>query len=185
MPKTAPMEKPGWRVTSSYAIDSPHLKLRKDRVELPNGGVIEDYYVRESRGFVIVFAMTAEKRVVLVRQYKHGIGKVLLELPAGAIDPGETPEQTAAREFAEETGYAGAMEYVGSFATDATNANTVAHLFYAPEVRLTGKQNLGIGEDISVELYTLDEIHAFVRDGTIDSVAHVASIYLILDRLLC
>ena len=178
------MHKPGWHVTSSsYVIDSPHLKLRKDRVDLPNGATIEDYYVKESRGFAIVFGMTPEKRVVLVRQYKHGIGKILLELPAGAIDPGETPEQTAVREFTEETGYAGSMGLVRSFVTDATNANTVAHLFYAPEVRLAGKQNLGTGEDITVELYTMDELHAFVRDGTIDSVAHVASIYLMLDRL--
>jgi len=178
------MDKPGWRITSSsYVIDSPHLKLRKDRVELPKGGVIDDYYVKESRGFAIIFGMTPDKRVVLVRQYKHGIGKVLLELPAGAIDPGETPEQTAVREFTEETGYSGSMELVRSFITDATNANTVAHLFYAPEVRLTGKQDLGIAEDITVELYTMDELHAFVHDGTIDSVAHVASIYLMLDRL--
>jgi ADP-ribose pyrophosphatase len=184
MPNTPAMDKPGWRVTSSsYVIDSPHLKLRKDRVELPNGGVIEDYYVKESRGFAIAFGMTPDKRVVLVRQYKHGIGKVLLELPAGAIDPGETPEQTAVREFTEETGYSGSMEFVRSFVTDATNANTLAHLFYAPEVRLTGKQDLGVGEDITVELSTMDELHAFVRDGTIDSVAHVASIYLMLDRL--
>ncbi len=184
MPKMASVKKPNWRVTSSsYVMDSRHLKVRKDRIELPNGATIEDYYVRESRGFAIVFALTPDKRVVLVRQYKHGIGKVLLDLPAGAIDPGEEPLQTAVREFTEETGYAGSMELVSSFCTDPTNANTVAHLFYAPEVRLTGKQNLGLGEDITVELATMDELHAFVRDGTIDSVAHVASIYLMLDRL--
>ncbi len=173
-----------WRVTSSsYVVDSEHLRLRKDRIELPDGRTIEDYYVKESRGFVVIFATTADGRVVLVRQYKHGIGKVLLELPAGAIDPGEQPLQTALREFSEETGYAGAMDLVHSFCTDPTNADTVAHLFYAPNVTLAGKQNLGLGEEITVELAALDELHGFVRDGTIDSVAHVASIYLMLDRL--
>jgi 8-oxo-dGTP pyrophosphatase MutT (NUDIX family) len=173
-----------WRVTSSsYVVDAEHLRLRKDCIELPDGRTIEDYYVKESRGFVVIFAMTPDRRVVLVRQYKHGIDKVLLELPAGAIDPGETPLQTAQREFTEETGYTGSMELAHAFCTDPTNADTVAHLFYAPAVQLTGKQNLGLGEDITVELATLDELRAFVRDGTIDSVTHVASIYTMLDRL--
>ena len=173
-----------WRVTSSsYVVDTEHLRLRKDRIELPDGRIIEDYYVKESRGFAVIFATTEDGRVVLTRQYKHGIDKVLLELPAGAIDPGEEPLQTAMREFSEETGYSCAMEHVRTFCTDPTNADTVAHLFYAPSVRLTGKQNLGLGEDITVEFATLDELHGFVRDGTIDSVTHVASIYLMLDRL--
>ena len=173
-----------WRVTSSsYVVDTEHLRLRKDRIELPDGRTIDDYYVRESRGFVVIFATTPDRRVVLVRQYKHGIAKVLLELPAGAIDPGETPLQTAQREFTEETGYTGTMEFVRTFCTDPTNADTVAHVFYAPNAQLTGKQNLGLGEDIAVELATFDELHALVRDGAIDSVTHVASIYALLDRL--
>jgi 8-oxo-dGTP pyrophosphatase MutT (NUDIX family) len=91
--------------------------------------------------------------------------------------------QTAQREFAEETGYTGAMEHVRTFCTDPTNADTIAHLFYAPNVQLTGKQNLGLGEDIDVELATQEELRGFVRDGAIDSVTHVASIYYMLDRL--
>jgi len=173
-----------WRVTaSSYVVDTQHLRLRKDSIELSDGRTIEDYYVRESRGFVVIFATAPDGRVILVRQYKHGIGKELLELPAGAIDPGEEPLQTAVREFSEETGYAGSMQHVRTFCTDPTNANTVAHLFYAPNVRLTGKQNLGLGEDIAVELATFDELHKMVGVGTIDSVTHAASIYLMLDRL--
>ncbi len=178
------MSESRWRVTSSsFVVDTEHLRLRKDRIELPDGRTIEEYYVRESRGFVVIFALTPDRRVVLVRQYKYGIDRVLLELPAGAIDPGEQPLETAKREFSEETGYEGDMEHAHSFCTDPTNADTVAHLFYAPNVTRAGKQHLGLGEDIIVELATLEELHGYVRDGTIDSVAHVASIYLMLDRL--
>jgi len=177
------MARSPWRVlSSSYVVDTEHLRLRKDHIELPDGRTIDDYYVRESRGFIIVFALTAERRVVLVRQYKHGIGRELLELPAGAIDPGETPLQTAARELSEETGYGGTLEHVRTFCTDPTNANTVAHLFYAPDARVQGKQDLGLGEDITVELVTLEELYDMVRDGTIDSAPHVAAMYLMLDR---
>lgn len=179
------MSKPDWRITAStYEIDSEFLRLRKDRIELADGTVIEDYYVRESRGFVIVFAVTPDDQVVLVRQYKHGIGQELLELPAGAIDPGEEPAACALRELAEETGYSGeTVEHVRTFITEPTNSNSIAHLFVVREARLTQEQDLDITETIDVELATYGELLAHVRDGTIDSIAHVASIYLMLDVL--
>jgi ADP-ribose pyrophosphatase len=178
---------PQWRVTaSSYVVDSHFLRLRKDTIELPDGTIVPDYYVRESRGFIVVFAMTDDERVILVRQYKHGIGQTLLELPAGAIDPDEEPLHAAIRELAEETGYAAErVEHVRSFITDPTNADTIAHLFYATNARETHEQELDPTENITVELATLDELRAHVRDGTIDSIAHVAAIYFMLDRLGC
>jgi 8-oxo-dGTP pyrophosphatase MutT (NUDIX family) len=179
------MDEPGWQVTSSsYVLDSPYLRIRRDRIVLPDGSVIEDYYVRESRGYVIVFALTPERQVVLVRQYKHGIGKVLLELIAGAIDEGEDPAQTAARELAEETGYAApSIEYVRSFITDPTSANTIAHLFFARDAYCAGSQQLDVTEAIAVELASLSELHAKVRSGEIDTMPHVCAIYCMLDRL--
>lgn len=179
------MERPNWRVTaSSYVIDTPHLRLRKDTIELPDGTVVNDYFVRESRGFVIIFATTPDDRVILVRQYKHGAARVLLELPAGAIDPGEQPVQTARRELAEETGYeADSMELLRSFVTDPTNANTVAHLFIARNARKVRDQNLDVTEDIRVELVTVDQLRGLVRDGTIDVMPQVAAIYTVLERL--
>lgn len=177
------MSKHGWRVTaSSYPVDSRFLRLRKDTIALPDGSIVEDYYVRESRGFVIVFAVTPEKRVVLVRQYKHGIAQELLELPAGAIDPGEQPLQTAMRELREETGYtAPGMEHVRTFIVDPTNADTVAHLFVARDAHKTGEQKLDVTENIELEIVPLEDLHGLVREGTIDSIAHVAAIYLLLD----
>ncbi len=136
------MEKRGWRVTeSSYVVDTRFLRLRKDTIELPGGQIVPDYYVRESRGFIIVCAQAADGRIVLVRQYKHGIGKELLELPAGAVDPGEEAAETAARELREETGYtAASLEPVRTFVVDPTNSDTVAHLFFARNAERTHGQ---------------------------------------------
>ncbi|HZT12002.1 MAG TPA: NUDIX hydrolase [Candidatus Baltobacteraceae bacterium] len=177
--------KPPWRVTASrYVVDTRHLRLREDTIELPDGTIVEGYFVRESRGFVVIFALTPDNRVVLVRQYKHGIGRVVLELPAGAIDPGEEPLQTARRELSEETGYeAPALELVRSFVTDPTNADTVAHVFLAKGARQTGRQELDVTESIQVELATLADLRRFVRDGTIDVMPQVAAIYTVLERL--
>ncbi|HEY8313658.1 MAG TPA: NUDIX hydrolase [Candidatus Baltobacteraceae bacterium] len=178
------MKTPDWRVTaSSYVIDTPYLRLRKDTIVLPDGTVIDDYFVRESRGYVIIFAIDGAGRVVLVRQYKHGIGKVLVELPAGAIDDGETPLQTAERELAEETGYvADTLEAVGSFVTEPTNATSMAHLFLARGARRTREQQLDVTEAIDVELVPVGDVHALIANGTIDCLPHIASIYMILDR---
>ena len=177
------MDEPGWQVAgSSYVLNSPYLCIRRDRIVLPDGSVIEDYYVRESRGYVIVFALTDDFNVVLVRQYKHGIGKVLLELVAGMIDEGEDPLETARRELAEETGYsARSMEYVRSFVTDPSNANTIAHLFFARGAYLAGEQHLDVTEDIAVETASVEELRELLRSGAIESMPHVGAIYFMLD----
>src|SRR5215469_14777147 len=101
-----PMQKPQWqRRSSKYLIDSPFMRLRADEVELPDGTVIAEYYVREARGFVVVFATTPDDRIVLVRQYRYGSDEIHLELPAGMLDGDEDPGDCAARELLEETGY--------------------------------------------------------------------------------
>ncbi len=179
------MDEPGWQVTaSSYVLDTPYLRVRQDRIVLPDGTVIEDYYVRESRGFVIVFALTTNGEVVLVRQYKHGIGRTLVELVAGAIDEGEQPLQAAIRELAEETGYAAdTIEYVRSFPTDAVSANTTAHLFLARGAYKAGEQQLDVTENITVELASLSELREMIRRGDIESMPHVGAVYYMLDHL--
>jgi ADP-ribose pyrophosphatase len=176
-----------WRVIdSAIAIDTQHLRLRRDRIALPSGLEFGPYYVRESRGFSIVFALTPEERIVLVRQYTHGIGASVLELPAGGIDPDETPEDCARRELAEETGYASAdpeLERVGTYIFDPTSSTTRYHLYLARDAREVGPQSLDVTEDIAVELATFDELRRYVRDGTIDVGIHIASIYTVLDYL--
>jgi 8-oxo-dGTP pyrophosphatase MutT (NUDIX family) len=177
----------GWKIVrSEIVIDSPHLRLRRDDIVLPDGTRVDDYYVRESRGFSVVFAIAPEARVVLVRQYKHGVGRAVLELPAGAIDPGESSEACALRELAEETGYVCApeeLECMGRFVTDPTNSNAHFDLFLARDVRATAERQLDATEEIEVELATLDELRRFIADGTIEVSSHVAAIYFMLDRL--
>jgi ADP-ribose pyrophosphatase len=178
---------PRWKVLrSDYVIETPHLRLRSDHIELPGGQQISDYFVRESRGFAVIFALTPDERVVLVRQYKHGIGERVLELPAGAIDEGETPAHCAQRELTEETGFVGdppEPEYVRSFVTDPTNADTRLHLFFARNARRIAEQRLDMTEDIAVEFGTLDDLRRWVHDGTIEVSPHVACVYVMLDRL--
>jgi len=176
-----------WKIVESrYVIETQHLRLRRDSVRLPSGVLIDEYYVRETAGFAIVFALTEQNDVVLVRQYKHGIGEDVLELPAGAIEPGESPVDCAQRELAEETGYVGTPEqpeFVASFISDPTNSNGRFHLFFARGAQLRGQQQLDATEAITVELASLEQVRHYVREGTINVGPNVAAIYFMLDKL--
>jgi len=169
---------------STYRIDEPFLRLRSDRVELPDGAIIDGYFVRESRGFAIVAALTPERRIVLVRQYKHGIGRVTLELPAGTLDPGETPETCAVRELAEETGYAGdPPQLLRSLFADPTSSNASFHIYLIENATPQFEQRLDPTESIVIETATIAEFAALLRDGDIASGSQVAAAYIALEAL--
>ena len=179
------MEKPQWKVRSSeYLVRSPHMILRRDTVELPNGHVIPDYFVRESNGFTVVVALTAEDRVVITREYRYGADSVGYELPAGTIDAGEEPLTCARRELFEETGYrAESFEFVASSFAEPVRSNSRAHIFLARGAHRVADPSLDVGETIAVEEVSLEELHAIARDGRMHSLSAIAAVYLALDAL--
>ena len=174
-----------WTVRSStYRFDEPFLRVRSDTVELPDGTIIEGYFVRESRGFAIAAALTPDRRIVLVRQYKHGVAQIVLELPAGMIDADETPEACAVRELAEETGYAGdPPRLLRSLYADPTSSNASFHVFLIENAVPKFAQSLDLTESIVVETATIDEFAAALRDGRIGSGSQVAAAYIALDHI--
>ena len=174
-----------WHVTdSTYVIDTPYLRLRKDTIVLPNGSQVDDFYVREDRGFVIMFALTPDDQVIFTREYRHGFGEHLLGLPGGRIDEGESPQETARRELAEETGYAGSPpELVKSFIISPVNSDGEFYVYLIRDARPTVAQSLDVTEDISLEFYPLSDLHEMVRDGRIRTGHHVVAIYAALDFL--
>ena len=91
------------------------MHLDVDRVIEPSGMEVEREVVRHP-GAAVLLPVTGDGRVILIRQFRYAAGETLLEVPAGTIDPGETPEQTAVRELVEETGYhAGKLEKLAEF----------------------------------------------------------------------
>ncbi len=174
-----------WRIVSSeYRIDTKFLRLRVDRIELPSGVVVDEYFVRESRGFCVVFALTTDGDVLLVRQYKHGVAQIVTELPAGMIDADETPAVCAARELAEETGYTGSPpEFVRTFHADPTNATAYFHLFIVRDAVMTCTPQFDVTEDIEVRLASIDEVRAMALDGRIAGASQVAAVLVSLNAI--
>ena len=174
-----------WEVVSSeLVVDSPWYSLRRDVCRLPDGSVVDPYYVRVHDGFSVIFALTSDKRVVMIRQYKHGYGDVVLELPAGAIERGEEPQACAARELEEETGYvAPTLELLAEFAADPTSSTGRLFLYLARDAAPTGRAAPDSTENIETLLVPLGEVLDRVRSGEVFVQSHVAAIYTALDRL--
>ena len=179
------MEKPAWRRRASqYLIDSPHLRLRVDEVELPDGTIVPNYYIRESSGFVVVLALTQADEVVLVRQYRYGSDAIHLELPAGMLAEGEDPHACALRELTEETGYAvERCEPVAQFYPEAVRSTARAYVYLARGARKVREPQLDPTEHLQVELASLARFRAMLRDGTIDAGGSIAGGYLALEAL--
>lgn len=160
------------------------MRLRSDEVELPSGLVLDAYYVRESNGFVIAFAITPEGDVVLVRQYRYGIDDVVIELPAGSIDDGEDPLDCVKRELAEETGYtAERWEPLMAIPAEPVRSNSICHFFIAYDARRTQSQHLDPTESIEPFTASLDDVRRMLRTGQIRAVSAVAAAYAALDKL--
>jgi len=100
-----------WNVLESrYISREPWHTVREEKVQLPNGNIIPNYYVLEYPDWVSVIALTKEKKMVLIQQYRHARGGVFYEIPAGTSESGDASMLHAAkRELMEETGYGGGV----------------------------------------------------------------------------
>lgn len=162
-----------WKtIKSSYAFICPWLRVRKDYVRLPSGVEVDDFYVVESNDWVNVIAITEDGRYIIEEQYRHGIGRICFELPAGNVSKGENPLDAAKRELKEETGFAGGTWI--HFCTSAPNAsgmNNYCHTFLAKGVRKVTEPQLESSEDIRVHLKSQSEIEELlITDSIIEAV---------------
>ena len=173
-----------WTVQSSrLLIDDRWLRVRADDCRTVHDVVVAPYYVIEAPDFVSVVAFDAEDRIVLVRQYRHGIGAVCLEIPGGLLENGELdPAAAARRELAEETGYHdGNFTPLFSLAAQPVRSTNRAHIVIATGVK-PGQARPEPAEDIEVELVTREEAMTLALEGGISNASHVGFLLLALLR---
>ncbi len=168
-----------WKcIKKEYLVSNQWLKLRKDKVLLPNGTLINDYYIIEKKDVVLVLALTNDNRIILKEEYRYPIDKITLELPGGTMNTGEeAPIEAAKRELLEETGYIGHewKEFGILFDYPTRDTNRI-YLFIARNIEQMSKQNLDISENIKCHLYSLNEVKELVINGKIDVSASVTTI---------
>ena len=179
------MQPDKWDVLASeYLVDNRWLRLRKDRCRLPNGNIIEDFFVTEYTDWVNVLALTEEQEVVLVRQYRHGRSRVALELPGGMIEAGQNPAQAARLELLQETGFeARQWHRLGAVCANPDNHTNQSFSYLALGAHRTGQQQLDANEIIAVELVPLPEFVQMAQDGQLDQALHITSLFWALNYL--
>lgn len=174
-----------WRTLEAKNVfKNEWVSIRQETCETHTGSIIDDYFIHEGVDVVIIFALTPDQQVVLIRQYKHGIRQFTTEIPGGGIDEGETPEAGARRELVEETGYS-AREFikVATHMRNPTNSAVLDHIFLAKDAYLTGEPHFDETENCETELVSVAKLREMLRGGEIGDSGCVAGIYRVLDYL--
>lgn len=174
-----------WKILrSAVAYKNPWWDIREETVLLP-GGRRDQFYVNHSAGGVFVFPLTRDKRVILVRQYKHGARRIVLELPIGRVEKSDKSLSRAeARELLEETGFKPKkMRLLGSFAAFPTSSTTKFWIYLAEDCQQISEPEDSDKEISEVLSVSLPELRRLLRSGKIISIIQAGAIYFVLDKM--
>lgn len=172
------------RLSSRYLVKEKWATLRVDTCKLQNGSTKDDYYVLEYPNWVNAIALTADHKLILVRQYRHAADIVSLEIPGGVMDGDELPEYAIRRELLEETGYSfQSAELIATLYPNPATANNVTYTYLLKGGIKTHEQHLDEHEILNVEEYTVEEVKQLLKDNKIDQALHCAALFYGLMKL--
>lgn len=173
-----------WEVLDRKTVlEDKWIHIEASKCKLSDGTIIEPFYVNHIPDFAVIVPVTEEGNVVLVRQYRHGVEEVLLELPAGCMEAGEEPEISARRELAEETGCTGGeWEFLFKLSPDASKSSNYAWCFLAKGVRRTQVQHLDETEELEIVEMPVSEVREALDKGQFVQAVHAAALYAFLCR---
>lgn len=176
--------KPNYKVLESRIIFKGKVfDLRVEEIQYLSGNTgIREIAVHP--GGAVIAAVTSENKILLVRQFRYPLQKLMLELPAGKLDEGEDPAVCALRELEEETGYsASELIKLGSINTTPGFCTEILHIFLAKDLR-EGNHNREEGEHgMEVLSFTIDEIENLIIRGEITDAKTLSGIYLLKNYL--
>ena len=142
------------------------------------------FYVLEYPTWASAFALTKDNQVVMIKQYRHGIEQVTIEIPGGVVDKSEDSADAIRRELLEETGYRfDSVEYMGKICANPSTGNNYLHMYIATGGEKVAEQKLDETEDVEVVIYTIDEVKQLLKENKIVQSLHATCIFYALNKL--
>ena len=176
------MEK--WEVLNSEkVVDNKWITIEKQKCNIGGGKIIGDYYTIKKRDYVVIIA-EIDNEIYFVKQYRHGIGEIILNLPMGLIDENETVELAAKRELYEETLLeAEQLEYLGNFFLAPSYISTKAHIFYVNRVKRKEEKKNDTNEEILITTISKSEIKRLLKNNIIKDMSTITALYMANDKI--
>ena len=170
------------RVNTKKVYDGAILNVRQDTVTAPKGHAYRE--IVEHNGAVAAVVLTDDGKIVMVRQYRYACGRVVLEVPAGKIDRGETdPEAAMIRELKEETGYtAGSITYLGSINPSVGYSEEVIRLYLMKDLT-PGETSPDDDEALEIVLMPFDEVYRMAAEGELTDAKTIAAVFMAKQKL--
>lgn len=168
-----------WKTLSSHYVHTgPWATLRVDKCQMPNGTIVDEYFVLEYPNWANAVAVTEDNKIILVRQYRQAAGVVALEIPGGVIEDNEDPEAGMLRELLEETGYEfNKVELLNTVYPNPATSNNITYCYLATGGKKVKAQSLDEHEEIIVEEYTIAEVKQLLADNKITQALHCTGLF--------
>ena len=161
------------KISSTYIAKHQYFTARKDGYETETGKIVPEYFVVEMPNAAAALALTADGKVIMIKQYRYPIDEICIEIPGGFIDENEPIEKAIARELMEETGYTFSdFYYLGKTYSNPGVLTNCTHLFLALGGKKTTTQNLDPNEEIEILLYEKEEVLQMIEENKIKQSLH-------------
>lgn len=170
-----------WKVLKEKRIyTTPWCRVTEETVKLPDGSVIDDYSLVELNDVVLILPVTDSKEIIMERQYRHGVRKTLLELPAGTYDAiKEKPEDAVRRELLEETGYkTNDLKYLGKIYEYPTKEKHTISIYLGTSLVYEPIDFKEATENIEIVKVPWNKIESLIKNGEIQVSGTIAAIHM-------
>lgn len=175
-------------ITTQDVSPSQHFPLEKRGYKLPNGRMVDDFYVATIADSVNIIPITNNGQIIMIRMYKQGVDGFMIQFPGGRFDPKKHPtvKDTAIQELEEEAGIkinSDQLVFVGKLAVASTKATENSHIFIAKKAEFNSKQNLDDTEEIEVLVFSPKKVDQLINEGKIWCAITIAGWHLAKQKL--